>query len=155
MLLVSSKELKNSNKFNILQRGFWSSLPLLFLSFPILAQDKPPESIGSASTWLSVFMSLLLVVGVIFMLGYLMRRFNVTQTGTGQMQVVASIMAGARERIVVIQVGEEQHLVGITAQNINHLARLETPITPDAAGENLKNKFQSILKKQQTHTGGE
>ena len=118
MLLVRSKELKNSNNFNCIQRGFRFLLPLFFFSIPSFAQDSPPESIGSASTWVSVFMSLLLVIGVIFMLGYIMRRFNVTHTGSGQMQVVASIMAGTRERIVVIQVGEEQHLVGITEKTL-------------------------------------
>ncbi len=155
MLLVKSKELKNSSKFSLIQRGCCLFTPLFLLSFPSFSQDKAPESIGPASNWLSVFMSLLLVVGVIFMLGYLMRRFNVTHSGSGQMQVVSSLMAGARERIVVVQVGEEQHLIGITAQNINHLARLDTPISPDNTGEKFRAKFQGMLKKQQTHTDGE
>ncbi|MGK0371504.1 MAG: flagellar protein FliO/FliZ [Glaciecola sp.] len=60
-----------------------------------------------------------------------MRRFNVAQTGGGQMRVVASMMAGAKEKVMVIEVGGEQYLLGITAHNINHLATLENPIQKD------------------------
>jgi flagellar protein FliO/FliZ len=64
------------------------------------------------------------------MLAYLMRRFNVVHSGSNELKVVASMMAGNRERIMVLQVGKEQHLVGVTAHNINHLAKLEDPLNP-------------------------
>ena len=82
-----------------------------------------------------VALSLLLVVILIFAVGYVMRRINFAGGGSKQMRVVSSLMVGTRERVAVIQVGEEQHLVGITAQNINHLGRLESPIENDAAGQ--------------------
>ena len=44
------------------------------------------------------------------------------------MKVLASMMAGTKEKVMVIEVGGEQHLLGITAHNINHLATLATPI---------------------------
>jgi len=81
---------------------------------------------------MSIFFSLLLVVGIIFVLAWLMRRFNVTQAGNGQMKVVASMMAGAKEKIMVIEVGDEQYLLGVTAHNINHLATLQNPIASPA-----------------------
>ena len=119
-----------------------------------VAQSSPPEKIGSADTLLSVFSSLLIVVGVIVSLGLLMKRFNMVQSKGAQLHVVASMMAGTRERIVVIQVGEEQHLVGITPHNINHLARLEQPIenerAPDLLGSGMRNRFAQILQKQQS-----
>ena len=87
------------------------------------------------------------------MLAFIMRRFNVTQTGSSQMKVVASMMAGTKERILVLQVGDEQHMVGITAHNINHLAKLETPLEQPAAtpAEQFKDKFtQALAGKLQT-----
>lgn len=45
------------------------------------------------------------------------------------MKVVASMMAGTKEKVMVLEVGNEQHLIGITAHNINHLATLKEPIT--------------------------
>jgi flagellar protein FliO/FliZ len=76
-----------------------------------------------------------------------MRRFNVTATGNGQLNVVASMVAGTRERILVIEVGEEQHLVGVTASNINHLAKLETPLQKNSsvASGSFKDKLTQAL----------
>ena len=85
-------------------------------------------SITNPTSVLSIFLSLLLIVGIIFSLAYVMRRFNVTPGNSQHLKVVASLSAGARERVMVIQVGEEQHLIGVTAQNINHLSKLDTPI---------------------------
>ncbi len=155
MLLVKSKELKSLSKLHRLKRGMTLFASLFFLSCPLFAEEKSAQSIGSASTLLSVFMSLILVIGIVFMLAYLMRRFNVTQSGSQELQVVASMVVGTRERMMVIQVGQEQHLIGITANRINHLAKLEQPISGNAATENLKSKFQNLLLKQQSTTKGE
>ncbi|MFC3095040.1 flagellar biosynthetic protein FliO [Alteromonas sediminis] len=77
---------------------------------------------------MSISLSLFVVLALIFGLAYLMRRFTVTSSGNGQMKVVASMMAGAKERIMVLQVGDEQHLIGITPNNINHLSTLKAPL---------------------------
>lgn len=78
---------------------------------------------------------------------YLMRRFNVTASGSGQMKVVASMVAGTRERILVIEVGDEQHLIGVTSNNINHLAKLATPLTAPLtpSGSQFKDKLTQAL----------
>ena len=56
--------------------------------------------------------------------------------GSGQMKVVASMVAGTKEKIMVIQVGDEQHLVGVTSHNISHLSKLEKHLdTPVANGQ--------------------
>jgi len=39
------------------------------------------------------------VVAIIFALAYVMRRLNVTTMGNGQMKVVASMVAGTKEKI--------------------------------------------------------
>lgn len=54
------------------------------------------------------------------------------------MKVVSSMMAGAKEKVMVIQVGDEQHLIGVTANNINHLSKLEKNLDtarPAASGQ--------------------
>ena len=76
-----------------------------------------------------------------------MRRFNVTQTGTANLKVVASMMAGSKERVMVIDVGGEQHLLGVTAHNINHLAKLTTPIAsnPSTNSDKFKDKLAIFM----------
>ncbi|GAC15235.1 flagellar protein FliO/FliZ [Aliiglaciecola lipolytica E3] len=48
---------------------------------------------------------------------------------------------------MVIEVGEEQHLIGVTATNINHLAKLEQPLQKptNTTGDNFKDKLTQAL----------
>ncbi|MDO6568425.1 flagellar biosynthetic protein FliO [Alteromonas sp. 1_MG-2023] len=108
-------------------------LPLIFTQ---VVNAQSTQSITNPTSVVSIFLSLLLVVGIIFALAYLMRRFNVGSMGSGQMKVVASMVAGTKEKIMVIQVGDEQHLVGVTSHNISHLSKLEKHLeTPAANGQ--------------------
>ncbi len=141
MLLVRSKELKNSGKYHFLSRG----CKLLPLGFSSSAFAQSTQSITNPTSVLSIFLSLLLVVAIIFALAYIMRRFNVTHSSNGQLKVVASMMAGAKERIMVIEVGDEQHLVGITAQSITHLSKLENNIKSQQATDNPGALFKQKL----------
>lgn len=119
-------------------------LTFLFFSLPVVASS--PSSITNPQSVLSIFLSLLVVIGIIFAFAYIMRRFNVTQSH-GQLKVVASLSAGAREKIMVIQVGDEQHLVGVTAQNINHLSKLEAPLPTKVSDSNNGALFKDKLVK--------
>ena len=147
MLLVKSRELKSSGSLKIksvaksISYTLFSTLGASLFSLPVFAQSSSTTS--SASSIVSIFLSLLVVVGIIFALAYVMRRFNVAHTGNGDMKVVASMVAGAKERLMVVEVGDEQYLLGITAHNINHLATLPTPIVGKHAdtGEQFKQKL--------------
>lgn len=143
MLLVNWKESKNLSKQNSYKTGGWLCFAPCFL-LPFSAHAEP-ETLSNPTSIVSIFLSLLLVVGVVFMLAFLMRRFNVTQSSTSQMKVVTSMMAGTRERVLVIQVGDEQHLLGVTAHNINHLAKLDNPIESSATTNNEKFKDKLSL----------
>ncbi|WP_416305770.1 flagellar biosynthetic protein FliO [Neptunicella sp. SCSIO 80796] len=144
MLLVKSKESKNSVKK--VSRPLLGGL--LLISQSCFAQSVSPTS---ASTYVSILLSLIVVLALIFGLGYVMRRFNVTQTGSAQMKVVSSMALGNRERIMLIQVGDEQHLLGITTQNINHLSKMENPVSVEAQSEGFKDKLNQLMK----HNRGE
>jgi flagellar protein FliO/FliZ len=147
MLLVKSKELKSSVKI-LLKTGGYLFPPVLFSS---QVSADSAASITNPTSVVSIFLSLLLVVAVIFALAYIMRRFNVTSGGSQQIKVVASLAAGTRERIMVIQVGEEQHLIGVTSQNINHLSTLAEPLastepsSPGQGGSLFKQKLVQAM----------
>ena len=146
MLLVNWKESKNLGKQNVYKTWAWL-VPTACLVFSIEAHSAP-QSISNPTSIVSIFLSLLLVIGVVFMWAFIRRRFNVTQSGTSNMKVVASMMAGTKERVMVIEVAGEQHLLGITAHNINHLATLTTPIDTSKTtqnGENFKDKLTMLM----------
>lgn len=116
-------------------------LPLLFSQ---LAVADSTQSLTNPASVLSIFLSLLVVIGVIFALAYVMRRFNVTAMGGNQMKVAASMVVGTKEKIMVIQVGEEQHLVGVTSHNISHLSKLDKNLSiPEKGVSKLKGEHQN------------
>lgn len=143
MLSVKSRESKSFAKSSILSGGC-ALLPLV-LPFDVMAQST--QSITNPTSVLSIFLSLLLVVAIIFALAYVMRRFNVTHGGGGQLKVVASMVAGAKERIMVIEVGDEQHMIGVTSHNISHLCKLENKIAPNQHAITTGSQFKDKLVK--------
>lgn len=146
MLLVNWKESKSLGKEKAYKTWAWIPLgPCLLTPFEALSA---PQSLSNPTSILSIFLSLLLVIGVVLLLAFIMRRFNVTQSGNANLKVVASMMAGAKERVMVIEVAGEQHLLGITAHNINHLATLSTPIdnaTSPSANDKFKDKLSLFM----------
>ncbi|WJG10616.1 flagellar biosynthetic protein FliO [Aliiglaciecola sp. LCG003] len=146
MLLVKSRESKSSDRKNPIKTWVWTTLgPCFFIPFGAFAEA---QSLSNPTSIASIFLSLLLVIAIVFALALLMRRFNVTASGNGQLKVVASMVAGTRERVMVIEVGQEQHLIGVTATNINHLAKLDTPLdSPEksATAVSFKDKLTVAL----------
>jgi flagellar protein FliO/FliZ len=146
MLLVNWKELKSLDREKSCKTYAYMAFCLcLCISFEATSAS---QTISTPTSIVSIFLSLLLVIAVVFMLAYLMRRFNVTQSGTSNIKVIASMMAGAKERVIVIEVAGEQHLLGITAHNINHLVTLSSPIDNSATSpgnEKFKDKLALLM----------
>ena len=44
------------------------------------------------------------------------------------MRVIASLPVGCKEKLLVVKVGEQQLLLGVTPQQVNFLYRLEEPL---------------------------
>ncbi len=75
---------------------------------------------------------LLLVVAVIFILAWFVKRLNLTQhSQNAALKVVAGLSLGTRDRIVVLQVGGEQVLLGLTPGRIEKLHILAEPLSVD------------------------
>lgn len=128
MLLVKSKELKNLSKNSLRTVCYTLFLSFCYIDIVNAQSDTNTQSLSNPSSILSIFLSLLFVVAIIFALAWLMRRFNVTQAGNGQMRTVASLVAGTKEKVIVIEVGEKQYLLGVTSQQINLIDTLDTPL---------------------------
>jgi flagellar protein FliO/FliZ len=76
----------------------------------------------------SMILSLLMVLGLIIICALLLKRFNLTQQDVSQLKVVTSLSLGAKERVVVVQAGEQQLLLGVTAQQITLIEHLSEPL---------------------------
>ncbi|MFQ1826771.1 flagellar biosynthetic protein FliO [Aeromonas veronii] len=101
-------------------------LLLLLLPVPAFAETAASANVSSLSSWL---LSSLMVIGLILVLGFLLKKSKLATTmGGGQMRVIASLPVGYKEKLLVVKVGEQQLLVGVTPQQVNFLYRLEEPL---------------------------
>ncbi len=76
----------------------------------------------------SMILSLLMVLALIIISALVLKRFNFAQQNTSQLNVVASLSLGAKERLVIVQVAEQQLVLGVTAQQITLIDSLDEPI---------------------------
>ncbi len=76
----------------------------------------------------SMIVSLLMVLVLIIICAFVLKRFNLTQQNVSQLRVVSSLSLGAKERVIVVQMGEQQLLLGVTGQQITLLEKLAEPL---------------------------
>ncbi len=117
----------------------WLLLATLFLSQPLLADLKGDENTAlvpaSATYLLKLTGGLTLVVITIFAVGWLLKKSNLAhQNNNGLIRIVAALPMGTRDRIVLVQIGEEQILLGLTPGRISKLHSLSEPL--EVAAEN-------------------
>jgi flagellar protein FliO/FliZ len=115
---------------------------------PQTAASLPDSSVGGIG---QVMLSLLLVLAAIFVAAWVVRRLR----GAGgarasRLQVLAQVSLGQRERAVVLQVGAQQLLLGVTPGQVNLLqvlpeGALDEPSAASAVGESREGPVASAL----------
>ncbi|EJN21792.1 flagellar biosynthetic protein FliO [Pseudomonas sp. GM79] len=136
------------------------SLPGLALALPfsVLAAEPvatataaaaPAVSSGVAGQLTQLVFGLLLVLGLIFFLAWLLRRVQQAgPAGKGQViELIGSRALGPRDRLMLVQVGNEQILLGLSPGTITALHVLKEPVqVPDNAEKATPEFAQHLLK---------
>ncbi len=77
-----------------------------------------------------VFFSLIFIVILIFFLAWVIKRIGYHPINNNQlMKVVATLPVTAKEKIVLVQVGEEQIVIGVAPGFVGNIKTLDKPIT--------------------------
>jgi len=84
-----------------------------------------PSQMAAAASMLG---GLILVLLLIFALAYLLRRFNLVPTNHSVLKTLAVTSLGQKERLVLVQVGQQQYLLGVSGQQVNLIDKLAKPI---------------------------
>ncbi|MCE2981736.1 MAG: flagellar biosynthetic protein FliO [bacterium] len=85
------------------------------------AADALPPSPVTFAGLLQVLLGLALVLAAIVATGWLLRRIGPSQSAGGLLRVVGGVMVGPRERLVVVEVGEQWLILGVAAGSVNLL----------------------------------
>ena len=115
-----------------------------------LAQAAPaaaPAATGGAGGQLTqLVLGLLLVLGLIFLLAWLLRRVqNITPRGQQVIEIVGSRVVGPRDRLLLVQVGNEQILIGHTPGSLTALHVLAEPVQVPASARQATPEFAQRL----------
>lgn len=114
------------------------------------AQESAPPVISPLATLGRLGIALFFVLVVFWAFAKLMKKMQVGQGGaTNGLKVVGALSLGQRERVVVVQAGSEQILLGVTATQINTLHILDKPLSTDDlldVGE-FKQKLSAALQR--------
>ncbi|MEE1866452.1 flagellar biosynthetic protein FliO [Pseudomonas auratipiscis] len=102
---------------------------------------------GSAVGQLTqLVLGLLLVLGLIFLLAWLLRRVqNAAPTGGQVIEILGSRTLGPRDRLLLIQVGKEQILIGHSPGSIEALHVMAEPVEVPASARQATPEFAQRL----------
>lgn len=94
----------------------------------------------AAGNLLQLTLGLVVVLAAIVGSAWLLRRYGRLQSNmAGALRVIGGLSMGPRERVVLVQVGKQQLLLGVTPGRIQTLCVLDEPIAePPRPAEQLK-----------------
>ncbi len=106
--------------------------------------SQPPQtvsSLGASADSLSglavlgkTALALALVIGLILLCSWLLRRLGAARLGTGShLRIVASQLLGPRERVVIVEVRDTWLVLGVTPTQVSRLHELPAPPADSAA----------------------
>ncbi len=113
-------------------------LPLLVAGFPVYAEGPVVADL------VSMVFSLLAVLALILVLAWLVKRFNPALPSSDEFKVIRTLPLGTRERLLVVEIDDAQHLLGVTPGSINYLYQLKQPLTEKELPE-LAKQFSQFL----------
>jgi flagellar protein FliO/FliZ len=152
----------------LLRRRLTAGLPLLLFHHLLLAADgaaqstvrsqaeKAPVSLLSSqdpmamtSLW-QLTLGMLLVLSLILAIAWLLKRSGRFQVGAGGgLRILGGLSMGSRERVVLIQAGETQLLLGVAPGRVQMLHVLDHPLQPQhvASGSGFAEQLGRLLTK--------
>jgi flagellar protein FliO/FliZ len=128
-------------------------LALLFVAQLSYAQGAATTTpIGSGRHLVDVSLALMGIIGLIFAISWFVKRFSHGAFATNaHIKILSAMPLGTRERIVLIEAGGQQLLLGITSTNINTLHVFEAPIVVDSKVDtqsDFSRKLMAILQQK-------
>ena len=126
------------------------ALALLLVSTPrkilAAASDKTIAGVLDTNNLLTVFGSLMLVFACIYGLVFLLKKINgLPVSNRTVISVLGTKRIGSREKIILIEVGEQQLLIGATPNNIRTLHVFDSPIEGLSEAPSQGLEFSSLL----------
>jgi len=109
------------------------------------------EPLAMTSLW-QLTLGMVAVLGLIFGIAWLLKRSGRFQMAAGgSLRVLGGLSMGARERVVLLQVGDTQLLLGVAPGRVQTLHVLEQPLDSgkQVTASGFSDQLGRFLKKEQ------
>jgi len=117
--------------------------------------DKLAQPIGAGDV-LQILVALVFVLMLIGVAAWIVRRFALTGFARpGVLRLLASVSVGQRERVVLVQAGETQMLLGVAQGSVRTLHVFDKPVMLDNGGTQGGERFAERLAAALHRRGGE
>lgn len=121
-----------------------SLFSLLLCAFPVWAE------VGDSMSILTTLGSLVFVIAFILVLAFLLKKMRLPALGQQKdLMIIRQLPIGTKEKLLIVQAGEEQFLVGATSHSIQLISKLEQPLSSGSqTGEHpFAGQLNRFLKK--------
>lgn len=114
--------------------------------------SQPDVGTGIVQVTMGLFVVLLIIAAA----AWFARRFGQFQsTAGGALRIIGGLHLGARERLVVVQVGDQQLLIGVAPGRVSKLHVLSNPLEQGDSSFNrgqprygaFRDKLSAVLKR--------
>lgn len=132
--------------------------PVSAIAAEISPASTAPKLVPNVS-WMQWGLALMLVFGALAVFFLLLRQLSgVAGLGSRHLKVLSGISLGARERVVLLQTGNKQLVLGVSPGRIQTLCVLEgedrvsvdTPTEPATGDSPFSRVFNQLLAQKQT-----
>ena len=111
-----------------------------------------PLELGASA--LQMVLGLLVVLGLLLGALWLLKRIGQPQgPAAGLMRVVAGVAVGARERVVILELGNSWLVLGVAPGQVNTLAEIPRQEVPTSAASAAMKDFPSWLRQVMKNRG--
>lgn len=107
---------------------------------------------GGLAGLAQVVLSLLFILALVVALAWLAQRLRLTpRTSGGVIRVLGDLPVGPKERVLLLQVGDRQTLVGVGADGVHSLSLLESSVVLPASSVadepvNLAARLRAVIE---------
>jgi flagellar protein FliO/FliZ len=132
---------------------------LVLISAPVMAAEKTSETgivlsngVSGSAYLLQLSIGLIVVLFGIIALAWFMKRMSgIQHSASGNLRVLEGLAIGPRERIVLLQAGKEQIVVGVAQGSIQTLHVLKETVEVSASPQTpeFARRLSEALKRRQ------
>ena len=138
--------------------GFLIAASMLFARAARAAETAATTtSAVGAGSMLQFALGLAIVLGLIVAAGWFMKRFSIGPSAAGTVKVIAGASVGQRERVVVVEIGDNWLVLGVAPGRVNALhtmPRGEIASAPAQTGALPQAAFAQWLKDKMEKRSG-